>query len=258
MRVNMNSMIIKLISVGLVLSSCSVFSTKNESISSNSFPKKVGVMKKVINSRITLGEKNSNNKILSVKRAKPQEIRVNRNRSSPSSLLTSSNHRRVESHIQIQSSPQLKRILVQTRPLSMEAISKRELELTQQKKIFENLQSAYDQAIAKDFLVAYGEIKDISNLDTSLAIQAHYLAGLFFYATNAYGPSIQSFDFMLTVPNLSSSDRVKALFGKAKTYKKMNIPEQSARLYQEIIAQHPTSHEANRSVVELHKIRSQF
>jgi TolA-binding protein len=162
------------------------------------------------------------------------------------------------SQIQIQGYPQLKRLKVQTAPLTVDKIATQELALDQQKKILSEMQSAYDRALAKDFVSLYEKFKATRNLDPSIAAQGHYLAGLFFYATKSYGSSIQSFNSMLEIKGLNNSNKVKALFGKAQTYKKMNIPEQSVELYQEIIEKYPSSHEASRAAVELQKIRSQF
>jgi TolA-binding protein len=163
-----------------------------------------------------------------------------------------------DSQIHIQAAPQSKKLKVQTTPLSIEKIATQELALDQQKKLLSDMQSAYDQALAKDFIKLYQKLKTVKNLDPSIAGQGHYLAGLFFYATKFYGSSIQSFDSMLDIQGLNNSDKVKALFGKAQTFKKMNIPERSVELYQEIIEKYPSSHEASRAAVELQKVRSDF
>lgn len=273
MRVNIENMTYLLISLFLLLSSCSLLSTKND-IS----------VKRSMSPSVSLGE-NKTGKFQAQKRVASRSLKQSQKRAltkSPYQKVSRNKKKvgkvrpthakavrsaspakptqgaRVSVPLQVQAAPQSKKISLKTVTPSAKDVGKNAMALESQKQTLQLMQAAYDQASGAEFVKLYEQLKKISNLDRSIASQGHYLAGLFYYATKTYGASIQSFDSVLRLEGLPQSDQVKAIFGKAQTFKKMNIPEQSVQLFQEIISQYPSSYEASRAAVELQKIRSQF
>lgn len=125
------------------------------------------------------------------------------------------------------------------------------LKLSEQKQYFLRLQKAYDQEDLTEFQRLYAQLVPGRVTDTSIRNQAHYLAGLLFHSKKLYGQSLQAFEAILVFQNTNPSDQAKALFGKAMTYKQMNIPEQSRLTFEQIQTQFPTSYEASRAEVEM-------
>jgi hypothetical protein len=244
----------------VLLSSCSLFGAKNEIFVSQKRIKteEVKRSRKPAQANTNLQSKRvtQTNKI---NVSQPQKLKLSKvttplSSSTPQILET----QKSTSKIHVNAAPQSKRVEVTTYTLPAHQVVRTEFDLAHQKNLLKAMQAAYDQASTHEFIKLYEEFKNIPNLERSLASQGHYLAGLFYYATKSYGASIQSFDLMLAMKDLHESDKVKAIFGKAQTFKKMNIPEQSVLLYEEIIAKYPTSHEASRAAVELQKLRGEF
>jgi hypothetical protein len=169
-----------------------------------------------------------------------------------------SSHKVNEESLRVLSAPQNKKISVVVPKISAEKSLSYKNFYEEQKVSLQKLQTFYDEMATDQFIKTYTDIKKQPHLDVSIASQAHYLAGLFFYATKAYGASIQSFDSMLKLRGIQDSDRTKGLFAKAKTFKKMNIPEQSEVLFQALIKEYPASVEASRATVELKKMGRHF
>jgi len=261
MHVNIRAMKIKLIIPIALLSSCTLFGSKNE-ISVTQKKTKTEELKRV-RKPAQVSVNVASKRHAQAKKNKKSSLKKPNVSTKASTKIATPRVKSLEPQtnvdiVQVQAAPQSKNVKVTTATTPVSQVARTELDLANQKKLLKAMQEAYDQASTREFIDLYEKFKSISNLDRSLAGQGHYLAGLFYYATKAYGSSIQCFDLMLSIKDLHESDRVKAIFGKAQTFKKMNIPEQSVRFYEEIIAKYPASHEASRAAVELQKIRGEF
>lgn len=85
--------------------------------------------------------------------------------------------------------------------------------------------------------------------------EVRYMAGLLAISNKNYGPALQAFDTILkTAPR--SHEAPKAMFAKAITYKRMNLPEPSRQLLRTVQTRYPKSLEAQRASLEL-KIEEQ-
>lgn len=136
----------------------------------------------------------------------------------------------------------------------------------QKKKIELNLHSRLPESISeaelmKDLRNFYDQNQEIGFQSRYQALQqrfpkshrlneAHYMAGLLALANKNYGRAVKAFDLILK-RSPKSKEAPQALFAKAITFKRMNLPETSQALLKQVQARYPKSIEAQRAAFEL-------
>lgn len=137
--------------------------------------------------------------------------------------------------------PQNKRLVLDLKPAANLKISEANL--------MNELQDRYDMNDEIGFQSRYQAMQ--KNFPKSARLNdAHYMAGLLAISNKNYGPALKAFDQILkTAPNGPSAP--KAMFAKAITYKRMNLPEPSRGLLRLVQTRYPKSLEAQRAGLEL-------
>lgn len=120
--------------------------------------------------------------------------------------------------------------------------------LAPESQLFEEIQGYYEQNDEIRFVSRYQAFEQSYSRSPRMA-EVHYMAGLLFLANKDYGRALKAFDRVLTTPRHGHAP--KALFAKAVTYKKMNLPEVSQPLLKQVQARYPKSIESQRAAIEL-------
>ncbi|MCS6837684.1 MAG: tetratricopeptide repeat protein [Bdellovibrionaceae bacterium] len=156
--------------------------------------------------------------------------------------------------VQLDYRPQTKKLILH-RKGDVAASEKRSRELEFYREEIARLKALLDRQEWKAFEKAMRDLEiQVSRLDNvGLEAQLYFLKGLAAYQMKDYAKSLKAFDKIVKNTKIGAEDQARALFAKARVYHVMNIPEQSRKIYEQILKDYPNTLEAKRAQIELRR-----
>lgn len=151
------------------------------------------------------------------------------------------------SSVAVAANPQTKRLELKGGPT--DAMSKKS-----EATLLSEIQDRYDMNDEVGFQMRYQALQKKFPKSARMN-EVHYMSGLLAIANRNYGPALKSFETILK-NSPRSREAPKAMFAKAITYKRMNLPEPSRAVLRTVQARYPKTLEAQRAALEL-KIEEQ-